>query len=250
MFYIVFVFSINTNLAYLCFSCISLLFTTIRSQSFLYSTISLTIWVGGEVSNTFFLCLFLDFARLKLSVYACFFLCVCISDSFTLFWRNGIWVACWWCCCWFSSTSRYYRLAVLTFKCFENCKKRSFSVEFLLLLVIFFWLFSYFFVNHQFDYNYTQRLKDFYSKSFLLFTFVRSLRFLLCFTVIHCTGKRLTRLDSVFNEDKQQKPRVNSERKIKTISIETEWKRKHFFVLFVFILQEDCSLFLFWLECL
>lgn len=34
----------------------------------------------------------------------------------------------------------FFRLAVLTLKCFENCKKRSFSV-------IFFWLFSYFFLQ-------------------------------------------------------------------------------------------------------
>lgn len=41
------------------------------------------------MSNTFFflclLCLFLDFARLKLSVYACFFLCVYVFLTVLLY---------------------------------------------------------------------------------------------------------------------------------------------------------------------
>lgn len=87
------------------------------AKLFFILLLALLLSRGEGVSNTIFLCLFLDFARLKLSVYACF--CVYVFWQFYIFWRNGIWVTCWWCCycccCWFSSTSRF----VFSFSCFD-----------------------------------------------------------------------------------------------------------------------------------
>lgn len=104
-----FCFSINTNLAYLCFySLFHYYLPPFGAKLFFILLLALLLSRGEGVSNTIFLCLFLDFARLKLSVYACF--CVYVFWQFYIFWRNGIWVTCWWCCyccCWFSSTSRF-----------------------------------------------------------------------------------------------------------------------------------------------
>lgn len=64
----------------------SLLFTTIRIQVVLYSIINFTFEYGRILTRFFFLCLvylFLDFARLKLGVYASFCVCILTERNFS-----------------------------------------------------------------------------------------------------------------------------------------------------------------------